>query len=25
VPNDLKAIYGSHPVGGIVFLRVRPH
>ena len=25
VPEDLKAIYGSHPVGGIVFLRVRPH
>ncbi len=25
VPDALKAIYGKHPVGGIVFLRVRPH
>jgi hypothetical protein len=25
VPETLKPIYGAHPVGGIVFLRVRPH
>ncbi len=25
VPDALKPIYGRHPVGGIVFLRVRPH
>ena len=23
-PDRLKALYGSHPVGGVVFLRVRP-
>ncbi len=25
VPDALKPIYGEHPVGGIVFLRVRPY
>lgn len=25
VPDVLQPIYGSHPLGGIVFLRVRPH
>jgi hypothetical protein len=25
VPDTLKPIYGTHPVGGIVFLRLRPH
>jgi hypothetical protein len=25
VPNVLKPVYGKHPVGGIVFLRLRPH
>ena len=25
VPSNLKPTYGEHPVGGIVFLRVRPH
>ena len=25
VPDALKPIYGLHPVGGIVFLRLRPH
>jgi hypothetical protein len=24
VPTDLKPIYGSHPIGAIVFLRIRP-
>jgi hypothetical protein len=24
VPADLKPLYGSHPVGGIVFIRLRP-
>jgi len=25
VPDALKPTYGEHPVGGIVFLRIRPH
>ena len=25
VPEVLKPVYGSHPVGGVVFLRLRPH
>src|SRR5882672_5745436 len=25
VPDVLKPTYGEHPVGGIVFLRIRPH
>lgn len=25
VPGVLQPIYGSHPIGGLVFLRVRPH
>jgi hypothetical protein len=25
VPDVLKPIYGSHPLGGVVFLRVRPY
>jgi hypothetical protein len=25
VPDTLKSFYGSHPVGVVVFLRVRPH
>lgn len=25
VPEALKPVYGAHPVGGVVFLRVRPH
>jgi hypothetical protein len=25
VPETLKATYGEHPVGGILFLRLRPH
>jgi hypothetical protein len=25
VPADLKPIYGDHPVGGILFVRLRPH
>ena len=25
VPDALKPAYGSHPVGGVIFLRLRPH
>ena len=25
VPEVLKTAYGSHPVGGVIFLRLRPH
>lgn len=25
VPNPLKPVYGEHPVGAIMFLRLRPH
>lgn len=25
VPGNLQSTYGAHPVGGIVFLRLRPH
>jgi hypothetical protein len=25
VPADLKPTYGDHPVGGLVFIRLRPH